>query len=159
MTQPTAHPLDLTVSRIIRAPRTTVWAAWTTPEQLEQWWVPAPARSRVTALDVTPGGAFVTEFSDDGINFSPQIQGCFLAVDRLERLVWTNALVAGWRPAEQPFITASITFADHPDGTEYTARAMHKDRADVVQHEELGFFEGWEAVTRQLSEFAETSSR
>ena len=36
--------LDLTLQRVIRAPRTTVWRAWTDPAQLEQWWVPAPHR-------------------------------------------------------------------------------------------------------------------
>lgn len=147
--------LDLTVSRVIKAPRAVVWAAWTTPSQLEQWWVPAPARSRVADLDLTPGGGFVTEISEDGVHYGPHIDGCFLAVERLERIVFTTALVAGWRPAAHPFITASITFADHPDGTEYTARALHKDAADAAEHQELGFFDGWGTVTRQLSELAE----
>jgi hypothetical protein len=38
------HPeLDLTVSRIMEAPRSAVWNAWTDPASFEQWWVPAPA--------------------------------------------------------------------------------------------------------------------
>lgn len=155
MTQSTTSSLDLTVSRIIKAPRATVWAAWTTPSQLEQWWVPAPASSRVVDLELVPGGSFVTEISDDGVEFGPHIDGCFLAVDALERIVFTTALVAGWRPATQPFVTASITFADHPEGTEYTALAMHKDAADAAQHQDLGFYDGWGTVTRQLAEFTE----
>ncbi len=32
--------------------------------------------------------------------------------------MFTTALVAGWRPAEQPFITAIITLEEHPEGTD-----------------------------------------
>jgi len=35
---------DLQISRVIKAPRRTVWRAWTDPASFEQWWVPAPAR-------------------------------------------------------------------------------------------------------------------
>lgn len=147
--------LDLTISRIIKAPRAAVWSAWTEPSSFEQWWVPAPARCRVAEMELSPGGAFVTEISENGGDFMPHISGCFLAVDAMERIVFTNALVGGWRPAEQPFVTAIITMKDHPEGTEYAAHAMHKDNADRNMHEELGFFDGWGTVIEQLARLAE----
>jgi len=150
--------LDLTLARIIRAPRTAVWNAWTTPDSFAQWWVPAPARCKVVELDVTPGGAMVTEISEDGGGFVPHMSACFLAVDPLERIVFTNALVAGWRPAAQPFMTAIITLRHHPDGTAYAAHVMHKDRADRDLHNELGFYDGWGTVTAQLAALAEASA-
>jgi len=157
MTTSIRPELDLTVSRIIAAPVATVWKAWTDPASFAQWWVPAPAVCRVLDFELEPGGSFRTEFSEDGGAFVPQITGCFLAVDELERIVFTTALVAGWRPAEQPFITAEITFAEHPDGTEYVARAMHRNLADREMHEELGFYDGWGTVTAQLASLAERS--
>ena len=51
---------DLLIERIIRAPRQAVWSAWTDPAQLVQWWIPSPLVLRVDALDLRPGGAFVT---------------------------------------------------------------------------------------------------
>jgi uncharacterized protein YndB with AHSA1/START domain len=63
--------LDLGLERTIRAPRATVWRAWTDPSWLEQWWVPAPSRCRVDRLDLRPGGAFVTRLSDDGAEIPP----------------------------------------------------------------------------------------
>ncbi|MCU1444810.1 MAG: activator of ATPase [Cryobacterium sp.] len=44
---------------------------------------------------------------------------------------------------------------DHPDGTEYTATAMHRNGADRDQHEELGFQDGWGTVIRQLAALVE----
>jgi uncharacterized protein YndB with AHSA1/START domain len=112
--------LDLVLERIIRAPRATVWRAWTTPSRLEQWWVPAPSRCRVDRLDLWPGGAFVTRLSDDGAEFVSHLDGCFLAVDELERIVFTTAVDSAWRPAGPApvLMTATITLNDHPDGTE-----------------------------------------
>lgn len=150
------HPeLDLTVSRIIKAPRAAVWSAWADPANFEKWWVPAPERCRVRDMELHPGGAFRTEISQDGGSFAPHITGCFLAVDDLERIVFTDALMGGWRPAETAFLTAVITMGDHPDGTEYTAMAMHRDAADRDEHERLGFHDGWGTVTRQLAALVE----
>lgn len=71
------------------------------------------------------------------------LSACFLDVEDGERIVFTNALVGGWRPAEQPFMTAIITLQDHPLGTEYVAHVMHKNNADRNMHEEMGFYDGW----------------
>lgn len=154
--QPTTDdPRDLLVERIIRAPRSAVWAAWADPALLSQWWVPAPAVCRVLELELQPGGSFRTEFSEDGGDFAPQITGCVLEVVPERRLVWTTALVAGWRPAEQPFITSVISLEDHPEGTRYRATALHSDLAQRDLHLELGFHAGWGIVTKQLAALVE----
>ena len=147
--------LDLSVSRVIKAPRSAVWNAWTNSASFEQWWVPKPQICRVKDMDLRPGGSFRTEISHDGTKFGPHITGCFLAVDELECIVFTDALVAGWRPADASFVTAVITMKNHEADTEYTATAMHRDIADRDQHERLGFHDGWGTVTRQLAELVE----
>lgn len=149
--------LDLTLDRIIRAPRRSVWTAWTEPAHLEQWWVPAPARSRVERLDVRPGGGFVTRLSDDGVTFVPHVDACFVVVDDLERIVFTNAIDSAWRPASPAPVsmTAEITFGDHPDGTDYRVVVRHGDPAARAHHEKLGFVDGWASVTAQLAALVE----
>ncbi len=147
--------LDLKISRINKAPRSAVWAAWTDPASLERWLVPAPAKCRVVEMDLRPGGSFVTHYSEDGAHFTPHIAACFLAVDTLERIVFTDTLHGGWRPAEQPFMTAIVTLKEHPAGTDYEAYAMHRNQADRTRHEEMGFHEGWGTVAGQLAKFVE----
>ena len=44
------------VKREFRAPITNVWAAWTEPEILDQWWAPAPWKSRTKSMDFKEGG-------------------------------------------------------------------------------------------------------
>lgn len=71
---------DLEVRRVIAAPVQRVWEAWADPRQFEQWWVPAPARCRVEARELRPGGAFRTAISEEGGAFGPHIDGCVLDV-------------------------------------------------------------------------------
>ncbi|MEV5893445.1 SRPBCC domain-containing protein [Nonomuraea fuscirosea] len=153
--------LDLALERVIRAPRATVWNAWTDPARLERWWIPAPLACRVDRLDPRPGGAFVTRMSEGGAEFVPHLDACFLAVDELERIVFTNAITSSWRPASPAPVamTATITFADHPDGTDYRVLVRHGDPESRARHDKLGFADGWGTVTAQLAALAESAAR
>jgi uncharacterized protein YndB with AHSA1/START domain len=155
MIQPPNPDLDLTISRVIGASRSAVWRAWTDPASFEQWWVPAPATCKVVAMDLRPGGAFETLIGEDGDAFAPHLSACFLDVVEGERIVFTNALLGGWRPAEHPFMTAVITLRDHPQGTAYAAHVMHRNGADRAMHETMGFHDGWGTVAAQLAHLVE----
>ncbi|BBX37180.1 activator of Hsp90 ATPase 1 family protein [Mycolicibacterium mageritense DSM 44476 = CIP 104973] len=151
--------LDLSIERIIRAPRKSVWDAWTDPASLAQWWIPAPTVCRVERLEVRAGGAFVTRMSDDGVAFVPHLDACFLLVEEFERLVFTNAVDSAWRPADPAPIsmTAEVTMRDHPEGTAYRIIARHGDPAARDRHAEMGFADGWGTVAAQLARYAETA--
>ncbi|MFC7328921.1 SRPBCC domain-containing protein [Marinactinospora rubrisoli] len=154
--------LDLGIERVIRASRKLVWNAWTDPAALAQWWLPAPALCRVERLEVRPGGAFVTRMSSDGgATFVPHVDACFLVVDAFERIVFTNAVDSGWRPAAPApvSITAEVTLRDHPEGTDYRILVRHGDPATRNRHAELGFTEGWGTAADQLTRIVEDTGR
>lgn len=146
-------PFDLEITRTLTAPRALVWRAWSDPELLKQWWAPKPVITRDCTMDLRPGGHFsTTMILPDGTEHPTQ--GCFLEVIDRERLVFTDALHAGWRPAPETFMTAIITFADHDGGTRYSAHILHKDQADRDRHEAMGFYDGWGTAIAQLGEVA-----
>lgn len=145
---------DLTVTRVIKAPRSAVWAAWRDPEHLAKWWAPAPVVTIVRRLDLRPGGAFDTTMRmPDGAEHGGE--GCFLEVIENERIVFTDALRGGWRPNEESFFSAIITMEDHSEGTKYTAVALHKNDEDRRKHAEMGFVDGWGKCIEQLGKLAE----
>jgi len=152
--------LDLSVERIIRAPRAAVWRAWTDPSLFARWWVPAPAVCRVDRLDVRPGGGLVTRLSDDGAEFAPHLDACFLVVEEPDRIVFTNAVDSAWRPADPAPVpmTAEVALRDHPDGTDYRVTVRHGDPAARARHEALGFADGWGSVTGRLARVAESGA-
>ena len=90
----------LTVSRIIKAPPSAIWAARKDPALLADGWVPAPHVTIVTKYEFHPGGAFGTVIRlRDGTEIAGE--GCFFEVIENERIVFTDALRGGWRPNEE----------------------------------------------------------
>lgn len=148
---------DLLIERIIRAPRQAVWSAWTDPAQLVQWWIPSPLVLRVDALDLRPGGAFVTRMSEDGQTFTPHVDAIFLRIEEDSRLVFTNAVDSSWHPAQPAPVTMTteIILGDSEFGTDYRAIVRHASPEQRALHEELGFFEGWGTVTEALARLVE----
>jgi uncharacterized protein YndB with AHSA1/START domain len=148
--QADAGRLDLVLTRVIDAPRALAWKAWTDPDHLKKWWAPAPWTTPECEMDVRPGGVFRTLMrGPHGEEFT--VQGIFLEVVENERIVFTDVLKAGDRPAQNPFFTAIITLEEHAGGTKYTARALHKDEAKREKHEQMGFHEGWGKCLDQLT--------
>lgn len=150
-----SNKTDLTVTRIIGARRSSVWKAWEDPKHLEKWWAPAPVVTISTKHDFFAGGGFGTIMRlEDGTEFDGE--GCFLDIVENERIVWTSALQGGWRPNkdDMPF-SAVVTLEDHPEGTKYTATALHNNDEDRQKHADMGFIDGWAASIEQLGKLAE----
>ena len=147
---------ELTISRRIAAPPSAVWDAWSDPDKLAAWWIPAPIECRVDTLDLRPGGGFVTRMREGGGEFQPHVDGCFLEAVPEKRLVFTTVLTEGWQPAE-PWLalTAILTFEAQDGGTLYSARVLHKSAEDSAKHDEMGFYEGWGTAIGQLAALTE----
>ena len=149
--------LDLKLERIVDVPRRLVWEAWTQPKHLMQWFCPKPWSVSDCEIDLRPGGIFSTTMrSPEGVAF-PNV-GCYLEIVENEKLVWTDALLPGYRPTATPqsgaglLFTAILLLGDAGSGTKYTAIAKHRDSADRKKHEEMGFHDGWSTVLDQLVE-------
>lgn len=147
--------LDLVLERTIDVPRELVWKAWTTPEHLKQWFCPLPWQTVDCEIDLRPGGIFRTVMRSPDGEETPTT-ACYLEVVENEKLVWTDALGPGFRPAEKPndcfnnFFTAIILLEPHDKGTRYTVIALHSDEAGRNQHEEQGFHDGWGTALDQM---------
>lgn len=150
VTQLQADPrLDLVLERVVDVPRDLVWDAWTRPEHLKRWLAPAPWTIMDCEVDLRPGGIFrFVMRSPEGQDY-PNV-GCFLEIVSQERLVWTDALLPGFRPSENPFFTAIITLETQGTGTRYTAIARHGNESTRQRHEEMGFHEGWSQTLDQM---------
>lgn len=149
--------LDLVIERVIRAPRSSVWNAWTDPGLFAQWWIPEPYACRVDYFAAKSGGGFVTQMSEDGATFVPHMDAAFLVVAHEHRLVFSNAVDSTLRPANpMPVsVTGEVTLSDHPEGTLYRIVARHGDAQARATHDELGLREGWTFVTEQLATLVE----
>ena len=145
--------LDLVFERVVDVPPARIWQAWTRPEILLRWFTPAPWRTVDCEIDLRPGGIFRTVMQSPEGEAFPMV-GCYLEIIENEKLVWTNALGPGFRPASPgphgPCITAVITLGAEGQGTRYRAVALHRSEADQQAHAAMHFQEGWGMALDQL---------
>ena len=145
--------LDLVLERVVDVPPALVWEAWTKPEHLRHWFTPKPWTVAHCEVDLRPGGTFRTVMrGPDGEEHD--VAGCYLEVVPQQRLIWTDALLPGYRPSANPFFTAIVELEPSGKGTRYTATAIHRDEDGRKKHEEMGFHQGWGTVLDQLVEYA-----
>lgn len=150
MTETFPADRELVLHRILDAPRDKVFKCWTSADLLKQWFTPRPWFIDKAAMDFRPGGFNHADMQGPNGEISP-IRHVWLEI------VFTDAFGRAWEPSEHPFIVAIVTFADAgPGKTDYRAVVRHFCVADCKRHEEMGFFEGWGAVTDQLEALART---
>lgn len=153
---PAPTPIEertLVLERVIDATPERVWAAWTQPELLKQWFCPKPWTTPVAELDVRPGGKNkIVMRSPEGVE-QPN-NGTYLEVILNKKLVFTDAFTEGFIPVSgAPFMVATIELEPLPGGkTKYTATARHWTAETTEQHKQMGFHEGWGQCADQLNE-------
>ena len=155
MTDTADEGRELSLTRLIDAPREKVYRAWTQPDLLMQWFAPKPWSTVRADVDLRAGGGNVLVMADAEGNEYPN-PGQYLEVVPNEKLVFTDAYVGDWAPSPKPFMTVTLTFTDEGGKTRYTAVVKHWSVEDRKAHEAMGFHEGWGLCTDQLEALVKT---
>jgi uncharacterized protein YndB with AHSA1/START domain len=151
--------LDLTFERQVPIPKIAIWNAWTQPELLKQWFCPRPWSTTHCEIDLRPGGSFKTTMcSPEGV--SHDNEGIYLEIVHAKRLVWTNALLTGFRPTHNVSIpglhengfqfTAIIELSETQGHTHYRASVLHGNTESREKHASMGFETGWGIALDQM---------
>jgi uncharacterized protein YndB with AHSA1/START domain len=138
--------LNLMVRRHVAAPPHRLFAAWTTPELLLEWWGPDGAGAIDAEVDLRAGGAWriANKMPDGSVLW---IGGVF------ESVTPPGSLVYSWRPenSDAPPERVMVTFRADGTGTEITV--LH----EYISNETLrsGHETGWQGCLQGLAAFAE----
>jgi uncharacterized protein YndB with AHSA1/START domain len=139
---------ELILSRLLDAPRSLVFQAWTEAEHLEHW-QGAPRGFTVTThkVDMRPGGAYrLCMRSPEGVEH--WLQGVYLEIVEPGRLVFTHLwLDARGRPGEETLVT--LTFVEREGKTELT---LHQTGFQSVESRD-GHKAGWNSTLDRLAEY------
>lgn len=135
------RPTELRLTRLIKAGRDRVFAAWTDPAILKQWWGPGPITCPEAHIDLREGGAYriANKETDGSITW---ISGHFERIRKPEELVYT------WKVSILPDETTRVRvqFLAHPDGTELIL-THERFAVEAVRDMHL---EGWNACIDKL---------
>src|ERR1700677_4936537 len=106
-----AVPRELTLTRILDAPRELVFKLWTEPRHLAQWWGPHGFTNPVCELDARAGGAIRVHMrAPDGTAYP--MGGAFEEIVPPQRLVFTTSAHAGGETGAFFVNRNTVTFDD-----------------------------------------------
>jgi uncharacterized protein YndB with AHSA1/START domain len=139
---------ELVLRRVIDAPRTLVFAAFTDPKHLEKWWGPHGFTSPMVDVDARPGGAMNIDMrSPDGVTYP----GCgtYREVVEPERIVFTSGLTEGGVTKFE--VLNTITLVDLAGKTELTLHARVLSQTPGMEAHLDGMAEGWSQSLEKLA--------
>jgi uncharacterized protein YndB with AHSA1/START domain len=137
---------SLTLTRRLRARPEKVYAAWTEPENLAQWFGPASARpgSVHAELEVRVGGRYRIRFeNNDGEHF--EVGGHYREVVPNERLVFS------WAWHSTPERESLVTISLRPEGTGTLLTFRHEQFFDETARDNHA--RGWNELFAKLDDF------
>lgn len=141
------------VTREFDASQSDVWAAWTEPEILDQWWAPHPWKSVTKSMEFKEGGrrlyAMVGPNGEehwslaDYTSITPETN--FKALDGFSD-------DQGNLNPEMPRSNWNVDFTESNGTTKVQVQIKHKTLADLEMHIKMGFKEGFTATLEALAE-------
>jgi uncharacterized protein YndB with AHSA1/START domain len=144
-----AYP-ELVLTRVLDAPRTLVFKAWTEPERLKRWWGPKGFTNPVCEVDVRPGGAMLIHMrAPDGVTHP--MTGVFQEIVPPERLSFTSsALDAKGNPLFE--VLTTVTLAEEGRKTKLTLRAKVTMATPGAAPHLAGMEQGWSQTLDRLAQ-------
>lgn len=107
---------ELSLTRLLDAPRHLVWSAWADPAQIVKWFGPHGFRMTMHSRDFRTGGAWrFTLHGPDGRDYVNNV--VLLEVKEPERIVYKHVPEPGGEPVRHE---TTVTFAARGDKTELT---------------------------------------
>jgi uncharacterized protein YndB with AHSA1/START domain len=147
MTTKSTQNTSLEIIRFINAPRSRVYAAWTDPAQLREWFGPVWVRTCELIAEARVGGKFRWDVIDcDGKEVT--IQGEYREIVPGEKIVftWKHCDDELW---ENESSIVTVEFADRNSGTEL--RLKHEQLPTEESRDDHD--KGWSSVLDRLGKF------
>lgn len=141
-------PEPLIISRLFKAPRETVFRAWSTAGHIQQWFSPADCSVPEAEIDFRAGGVFaVCMLLPDGSRH--WTRGIFTEISPVERLVFSAGMTSG--AAVLFNVKTIVTFADEGPGTRMTVHQSYEIfDAAAARGPITGAPEGWRTTLDKL---------
>jgi uncharacterized protein YndB with AHSA1/START domain len=144
---------SIVTTRVFDAPRELVFAAWSDPEHLAQWWGPNGFTTTTRAFDMRPGGVWrFVMHGPDGRDYQNRIT--YDEIVKPERLVYSHG---GAEDVEPVQFRVTVTFEDLGGKTRLTMRAVFPSAAERDRvAKDYGAVEGAQQTLARLAEHLKT---
>ena len=146
MTTKGTESLSLEIKRLIKAPRDRVYAAWTDPAQLKQWFGPENVQTHNLIADARVGGKFRWDLTNsEGEKMTCQGEYLELQPDKKIVFTWQWEDDEDW---ENHVSIVTVELDDAEGGTEL--RLTHEQLPNEESRD--GHTRGWNSALDKLEE-------
>ena len=147
--------LDLELTVDVPITPDQLFAGWTNPDTLPKWFCPRPWKVTECTIEPWAGGLFSNIMQSPDGECMPENKGCFLLVEKPNRIVWTGMMSRHFRPNPIPQLgfgfVCDLNFIALPQGgSRFHAIVRHIDAEGKTKHEQMGFDQGWRIALSQL---------
>lgn len=156
-TQTETETKDLVIVREFDVPRDLLWKVWNEPEHVEHWWGPRGFNTRVTSVDLRPGGKWqYVMIGPDGTEYP--VHGVFTEVEPPKRIVTTDEFGDGYDDIVPGIdlpkgLVATAVFDDLGTRSRLTLTISHATPEDRKKHEDMGVVAGWNSSFDKLDDY------
>jgi uncharacterized protein YndB with AHSA1/START domain len=142
---------QLTITRILDAPRELVFQAWTDPKRVAQWWGPKGFTAPVCELDVRPDGSILIHMRGPDGRVYP-MTGVYREILPPERLVFASSALDETGAALFEVLT-TVILAEQGSKTKQTLEARVINKIAKATPYLAGMEVGWTQSLDRLATF------
>jgi uncharacterized protein YndB with AHSA1/START domain len=142
------------VTRLIRSAPARVWAAWTDPTRVSDWWGPVGFSTTTSDWDLRPGGEWrFVMHGPDGTDYGNRVRFETIVPERL--LAYTH--YAAGDPDDKPHFRARVDFTPEDGCTRVTLTMRCADAAERDRLVAFGAVEGGRDTLARFAALAEAT--
>lgn len=139
---------EMSITRVVDAPRDLVWKIWTEPDHIKEWWGPNGFKNTIHKYDLVPGGEWVlTMHGPDGTDYPNHIR--FIEIIPQQRLIYDHG-----QPEDGGSFRTFVHFTEEGGKTRVSMRGVFKTveyRQMVI--EKYGALEGQKQHIARMEEY------
>jgi uncharacterized protein YndB with AHSA1/START domain len=141
---------ELSISRVLDAPRNLVFKVWSTPEHLVRWWGPKNFTTPAVRTDFRRCGQWSSTIrSPEGVDYPAH--GVYAEINPPERLVFSFSWDEDGERGNDTLIT--VTLKEAGDGTRLTFHQAFFDTVETRDSHEEGWGECMDRLVDYIAAF------
>lgn len=111
---------EMSITRVVDAPRELVWKIWTEPQHIKEWWGPNGFTNTIHKFDLNLGGEWtLTMHGPDGTDYPNEIR--FIEIIKNERLIYDHG-----QPEDGGSFRTFVHFSDEGGKTRVSMKGVFK---------------------------------